>query len=159
MQATQLAREMVTKWGMSDSVGPVFHSSNGQVTVGAQTQDAIDKEIKMILDSSYARATKILKSNRRDLDRLAKALLEYETLTGEEVLRVMKGKAIRTHDKAKAKAAKAVGASAAGGGAADTMKSNYFASKHGYSQQGSMELDWSLRAPFCADPLPLTIPD
>jgi ATP-dependent metalloprotease len=93
MQATRLATQMVTQWGFSDEIGPVFHNSNGQF--GPQTRDVIDKEVKTILASSYERAKNILQVNRRDLDRLAKALIEFETLTGEEVQKVLNGKRIR----------------------------------------------------------------
>jgi ATP-dependent Zn protease len=84
MQASRLAREMVTKWGMSEGVGPVYHGGSS----GPETHDAIDREVRALLDASYARAKKLISKHRRDLDRLAKALLEYETLTGEEVEKV-----------------------------------------------------------------------
>lgn len=96
MQATMLAQEMVTKYGMSDSVGPVFHSKDR--VVSPQTREAIDQEVRTILSSSYERARNLLKTNRGALDKIAKGLLEYETLTGDEVKRLMKGKKIRVDD-------------------------------------------------------------
>jgi len=97
MQATSLAQEMVTKYGMGDSVGPVWHSKDRAIS--GQTREAIDAEIHTLLTSSYQRVQHILKTNRGALDKIAKGLLEYETLTGEEVEKLMKGKKIRVNDK------------------------------------------------------------
>jgi len=91
-QATNLAREMVTKYGMSDHVGVVFHNLSKGGGASPETQDVIDREVRAILQSSYARAQKLLESNRKELDLLAGALLEYETLTGSEIGEIMKGK-------------------------------------------------------------------
>lgn len=102
-QATRLADRMVKRWGLSEKIGPVFYgdSSNSSYEQGYQrdcsekTCELIDAEIKKIVDEGYQRARKILKDKAKDLERLAQALLEYETLTGEEITTVLKGKKIR----------------------------------------------------------------
>jgi cell division protease FtsH len=103
--ATKLARDMVTRWGLSDALGPlqyaepeeeVFlgYSVNRQSQVSNETAQLIDKEIRRIVDESYARATTCLKDNSDQLETLAQALLEYETLTGEEIKTLMAGGSI-----------------------------------------------------------------
>ena len=104
--ATDLARSMVTKWGMSDKLGPLQYSSNEQeVFLGhsvAQTQnmsdntaELIDQEVRRFVDESYERAKKILTDNIDDLHIIANALLEYETLSGDEIKDLLAGKEIR----------------------------------------------------------------
>ncbi|MCX7685223.1 MAG: ATP-dependent zinc metalloprotease FtsH, partial [Acetobacteraceae bacterium] len=103
--ATDQARRMVTEWGMSEKLGMVAYADNTEevflghaVTrtknVSEATAQAIDAEIRSIIDTAYARAKKILTENRHELDILAKALLEHETLTGEEIRKVLKGEPI-----------------------------------------------------------------
>jgi cell division protease FtsH len=100
--ATGLARDMVTRWGMSDLLGPlqyaeaeeeVFlgYSVNRQRNMSNETAQAIDKEIRRIVDEGYARARTVLEENRSQLETLAKALLEYETLSGDEIKVVLDG--------------------------------------------------------------------
>ena len=95
-QATQLARAMVTKYGMTDELGPVEYGENEEeVFLGrsvARTQSVseavaqkIDKEIRKLVDEGYNKAKEILTTKIDDLHKLAKALLAYETLTGEEI--------------------------------------------------------------------------
>ncbi len=95
-QATQLARAMVTKYGMSEEMGPVEYGENQEeVFLGrsvTQTQSVsedvaqkIDKEIRKLVDEGYNQAKKILSEKIDDLHKIAKALLTYETLTGEEI--------------------------------------------------------------------------
>ncbi len=95
-QATQLARAMVTKYGMSDEMGPVEYGENQEeVFLGrsvTQTQSVseavaqkIDKEIRKLVDEGYNHAKKILTEKIDDLHKIAKALLTYETLTGAEI--------------------------------------------------------------------------
>ncbi len=95
-QATQLARAMVTKYGMSEEMGPVEYGENQEeVFLGrsvTQTQSVseavaqkIDKEIRKLVDEGYNHAKKILTEKVDDLHKIAKALLTYETLTGEEI--------------------------------------------------------------------------
>ena len=91
VQATRLARNMVTKWGFSDEVGVVYHSGK----VGAdhspspETQAAIDLEVKRLCEASYERATKILTDHRDELDLVAHALIARETLSGAELKEVI----------------------------------------------------------------------
>jgi cell division protease FtsH len=100
--ATSLARDMVTRWGMSDLMGPlqyadaeeeVFlgYSVNRQRNMSNETAQAIDKEIRRIVDEGYARARHLLEENREELESLAKGLLEYETLSGDEIKTVLEG--------------------------------------------------------------------
>jgi len=104
-QATRIARHMVTEWGMSDELGPVGYAENSQeIFLGAQltqiknvseaTAQKIDQEIRRIIEEGYQRARRILEENIDRLHALARALLEYETLTGEEIDRIMRGEPI-----------------------------------------------------------------
>ena len=98
--ATDLARNMVTKWGMSDKLGPLQYEASqegylgmGQTArtmAGADTNKLIDAEIKSLVEGGLARATEVLKAQEDKLHLLAQALLEYETLTGEEIDQLMK---------------------------------------------------------------------
>ncbi|MBB2203799.1 ATP-dependent zinc metalloprotease FtsH [Gluconacetobacter takamatsuzukensis] len=103
--ATDLARRMVSEWGMSEKLGMIAYGDNGQevflghsVTqnknVSEETVREIDDEIKSLIDSAYARARTMLIEHVDDLHRLANALLEYETLSGEEIRQVLRGEAI-----------------------------------------------------------------
>ncbi|KAL3669621.1 hypothetical protein V7S43_005006 [Phytophthora oleae] len=89
-QATNVARAMVTKYGMSEDVGLVFHDLRGNDT-SATTRKTIDDEVKKLCDASYKRAKDILVSKNVDLEKLANALLEYETLSGAEIEKILKG--------------------------------------------------------------------
>jgi cell division protease FtsH len=101
--ATSLARNMVTKWGMSDKLGPLQYEEQGEgylgyganqrVLMSDETSKLIDSEIRGLIDGAHARATKILKTNAKKLHLLAEALLEYETLNGDEIKELLdKGK-------------------------------------------------------------------
>jgi cell division protease FtsH len=103
--ATSLARAMVTKFGMSDKLGPlrydenqdeVFlgHSVARQQNVSEDTAKMIDVEIREFVDRAYKRATEIITTHRDDLENLGNALLEYETLTGEDIDNILAGKGI-----------------------------------------------------------------
>ncbi|MGE4431348.1 MAG: ATP-dependent zinc metalloprotease FtsH [Sphingobium sp.] len=94
--ATKLARDMVTQWGMSDKLGPLQYeeqqgetflgySQSQRVHMSNETAKAIDQEIRSIVESGYDRATKVLNEFQDQLHLLANALLEYETLSGEEI--------------------------------------------------------------------------
>jgi cell division protease FtsH len=103
--ATQLARDMVTRWGMSDALGPlqyaepeeeVFlgYSVNRQRQMSNETAQAIDAEIRKIVEGGYTRAQNLLTENGEQLETLAQALLEFETLSGEEIKKVLAGETI-----------------------------------------------------------------
>ncbi len=82
-QATKLARMMVSRWGMSEKVGLVSHKDSTETSEAFKR--VIDEEVQKLVTESYERANGIVSTHRKDLDRLANALLEHETLTGEEV--------------------------------------------------------------------------
>ena len=103
--ATNLARAMVTEWGMSNALGPVMYAENSnEVFLGRsvtqnqnmseETARLVDSEIKRLVTDAHAEAEKILKENDNELEILAQALMEYETLTGEEIKEVLAGKKI-----------------------------------------------------------------
>jgi ATP-dependent Zn protease len=89
-QATKLARAMVTKFGLSDKVG-VMHLDE-QTLQSGETQRYVDGEVRRLLTESYERATSVLKTHRKELDILANGLLEYESLSGQEIVGLLKGK-------------------------------------------------------------------
>ena len=104
--ATNIARKMVTEWGMSDKLGPLAYGENEQeiflghsVTqkknISEGTAQEIDKEIRKIVDEAYKKARSIIKKNINQLHKLAKGLLHYETLTGDEIKDIIKGKKIK----------------------------------------------------------------
>ncbi len=105
-RVTELARRMVCEWGMSEGIGPLsFGKREEQIFLGreiAQHQDyseqtaiKIDKEVERIVRQAFSRAKEILDGNREALVRLAEALLEYETLNLDELVKVIKGEKIR----------------------------------------------------------------
>jgi cell division protease FtsH len=102
-QATRLARMMVTRWGLSEELGTVSYGENqDEVFLGmsvSRTQNAseatvqkIDTEIRRFVEEGYKEATRILTEKRADLEALAKGLLEFETLSGDEIQDLLKGK-------------------------------------------------------------------
>jgi len=101
MQASQLARAMVMRYGMSDKVGNIDYQEAaagyqanggaGGFSVSAATKELIEEEVKRIIDEGYDRAYKMIEDHEEEFERLAQGLLEYETLTGEEIKRVMAG--------------------------------------------------------------------
>jgi cell division protease FtsH len=107
-QATRLARAMVTQWGMSDSIGPLewtYAEENylGQsglrnAPMSDDTARLIDVEIKQLVERGLARAREVLTEKVDQLHTLANALLEYETLTGEEIKRIVAGEDIGRDD-------------------------------------------------------------
>jgi cell division protease FtsH len=101
MQASQLARAMVMRYGMSDKVGNIDYQEAaagyqanggaGGFSVSAETKALIESEVKRFIDEGYDTAVKIIKKKNKEFERLAQGLLEYETLTGEEIKRVIAG--------------------------------------------------------------------
>ena len=94
-----VARAMVMRWGMSEKIGNIDYSeahegyqgNTGGFSVSAETKRMIEDEVKIIVDEGYARAMNILTEHEEEFERLAQGLLEYETLTGDEIKRVMRG--------------------------------------------------------------------
>jgi cell division protease FtsH len=110
-QATDVARRMVTEFGFSDRLGPLRYSDNQEevflghsVTQQKHISDAtarlIDEEVRELVDQAEACARDILESHREDLDKLAAALLEYESLTGAEVAALLRGDPIARNEAA-----------------------------------------------------------
>ncbi|MDP2739030.1 MAG: cell division protein FtsH, partial [Pseudorhodobacter sp.] len=96
------ARAMVMRWGMSDKVGNIDYSeahegysgSTGGFSVSASTKELIEQEVKGLIDEGYQIAHRILLEKSEEFERLAKGLLEYETLTGDEIRRVTRGETL-----------------------------------------------------------------
>lgn len=105
-QASQLARAMVMRWGMSDKVGNIdyaeahegYQGNTGGFSVSADTKVLIEEEVKRFIQSGYERAHELLTKYNDEWERLAQGLLEYETLTGEEIKRVMNGEPPQSDD-------------------------------------------------------------
>ncbi|ABF65093.1 ATP-dependent zinc metalloprotease FtsH [Ruegeria sp. TM1040] len=107
-QASQLARAMVLRWGMSDKVGNIdyaeahegYSGNTAGFSVSANTKELIEEEVRRFIEEAYQRAYQILEENKDEWERLAQGLLEYETLTGEEIKRVMNGEPPQADDDA-----------------------------------------------------------
>jgi len=104
-RATEMARNMVTKWGLSEKLGPLsYDEDDGEVFLGrsagsqggkkhsGETARMIDEEIKMIIDACYARARQILEENTDKLELMKDALLEYETIDTVQINEIMQGR-------------------------------------------------------------------
>ncbi len=103
-QATQMARNMVTRWGLSEKLGPLLYSEEeGEVFLGksqgahhqgvsGQTAKLIDEEVKSIIDSCYATAEDILDNHRSELEAMKDALMEYETIDADQIDDIMEGR-------------------------------------------------------------------
>jgi len=106
-RATEVARNMVTKWGLSDSMGPLMYDEGGEeVFLGRsaaqpskamsdETALAIDREVRNIIDECYDKAHHLLEANRDKLDMMADALMQYETIDAEQIDDIMEGKSPR----------------------------------------------------------------
>ncbi len=105
-RATQLARDMVTRYGMSERMGPMVYAENeGEVFLGRsvtktthvseRTMQEVDAEIRRIIDEQYAVARKIIEENRDKMEAMAKALLDWETIDSDQIDDIMAGKAPR----------------------------------------------------------------
>jgi cell division protease FtsH len=102
-RATELARNMVTKWGLSDKLGPLTYSEEtGEVFLGRSvtqhkqvsdvTAHAIDEEVRRVIETNYTRAKSILEGNLEKLHMMAEALIKYETIDEEQLKDIMAGK-------------------------------------------------------------------
>ena len=103
-RATKLARDMVTRYGMSDKLGTMvyvgqdqdsFFGAMSSKTISEATQQKVDAEIRRILDEQYSVARKLIEKNRRKVETMAKALLEYETIDADQINDIMAGKKVR----------------------------------------------------------------
>ena len=104
-RATKMARDMVTRYGMSDSLGTMVYvdtesesifGRNSTKTVSELTQQKVDAEIRMLIDSQYALAKSILEQNRDKVEAMVSALLEWETIDAEQITDIMEGRPPRT---------------------------------------------------------------
>ncbi|AXM96517.1 ATP-dependent zinc metalloprotease FtsH [Pseudomonas plecoglossicida] len=104
MRASQIARNMVTKWGLSEKLGPLMYAEEeGEVFLGrsaasqhasvsGETAKLIDSEVRSIIDQCYATAKQLLTDNRDKLDAMAEALMKYETIDAEQIDDIMSGR-------------------------------------------------------------------
>ena len=102
-RATAIARDMVTRYGMTDNLGPVVYAENeGEVFLGRSvtktthmseaTMQKVDNEIRKIIDEQYARARAILESSREKVEIMTKALLEWETIDADQIGDIIEGR-------------------------------------------------------------------
>ena len=105
-RATELARNMVTRWGLSDRLGPQTYSEeSGEVFLGRSvtqhkqvsdvTAHVIDEEVRRVIDSNYQRAYKIIQTNMDKLQAMSEALIKYETIDEEQIKDIMEGRVPR----------------------------------------------------------------
>lgn len=105
-RATQIARNMVTKWGLSEKLGPLqyddeegevflgknYGSGGGRMNVSGETAKMIDEEVRSIIDECYGTAERLLRENRDKLDLMSDALMQYETIDTDQIDDIMEGK-------------------------------------------------------------------
>ena len=101
-RATQMARNMVTKWGLNEKMGPILYGEDdsqapggGNTHYSEDTSREIDQEVKLILNEAYARAMELLQANRDILESMKDALMEYETIDADQVDDLMSRKKVR----------------------------------------------------------------
>ena len=101
-QATEVAKKMILDWGMSEKLGPVNYANDDRQMApfdlgkkySDRTSETIDEEIKSLVEEAQRRTRELIEANRDKVDRLAKALMKYETLTAEEVEQIVEGKTL-----------------------------------------------------------------
>jgi cell division protease FtsH len=107
-RATEMARRMVTQWGMSEALGPMVYGENeGEVFLGRSvtthknvseaTMQKVDAEIRRIIDQQYALARRLIEENRDKVEVMAKTLLEWETIDADQINDIMEGRPPRPH--------------------------------------------------------------
>ena len=107
-RATQIARNMVTKWGLSEKLGPLQYTeeegevflgksygSGGGMNVSGETAKLIDEEVRLLIDNCYNTAYKILEENRSKLDVMSDALMQWETIDADQIDDIMEGREVR----------------------------------------------------------------
>jgi len=112
-QATNMARSMITQWGMSSTLGPMYYPQRELDMLSPATREAVEKEVSELLETAEKNAKRILTENREQLHRLAQGLLTYETLSRAEIDDVLAGRQValkskdeKAKEKAKEKASK-----------------------------------------------------
>jgi len=115
-RATKLARDMVTKYGMSDKLGTMVYADDNQESffgasksISEATQQLVDTEIRAILDRQYQVARKLIEKNKNKIKAMAKALLKYETINSDQINDVMAGKKVRAPKPSKSTKSKSTG--------------------------------------------------
>jgi cell division protease FtsH len=114
-RATEMARRMVTQWGMSDALGPMVYGENeGEVFLGRSvtthknvseaTMQQVDKEIRRIIDQQYTLSRKLIENNRDKIEVMAKTLLEWETIDADQIEDIMQGRPPRAPKPTQSKA-------------------------------------------------------
>ena len=130
-RATKLARDMVTKYGMSDALGTMVYAGDEQDswlgsmssrTISEATQQKVDAEIRKILDEQYAVARKLLEDNRDKVEAMTAALMEYETIDADQINDIMEGKPVREPQPRQTTPRKPSDGSTGGSGASVTTK-------------------------------------
>ncbi|MHC4482355.1 MAG: ATP-dependent zinc metalloprotease FtsH [Planctomycetota bacterium] len=102
LQATKIARQMILTWGMSSELGPISYGPDsairdqmfvmpGEKDYSEKTAEAIDSEVKKVTDEAYKKAKELIKANKAKLEKIAKALLKYETLDADDVKLILEG--------------------------------------------------------------------
>jgi cell division protease FtsH len=126
-RATQMARDMVTRYGMSDVLGPMVYAENeGEVFLGRsitktvnmseETMRTVDGEIRRIIDEQYRLARRLLEENRDKVEAMAKALLEWETIDADQILDIIEGRPPRPPKTPTTSASSSGSSSSPGGG-------------------------------------------
>ena len=163
-RATKTARNMVCMWGMSDKLGPMsFGDNQGQVFLGKElihdknygeeTAKLIDAEVRRFVDEAHQKATDLLKENRDILEAISLALLDRETITGEDIDLLMEGKELPPMESGNGNGGS--GSGSAPGGTASGYNAEGKATGAGYtpvSESGSKEDDFLLEDGDDADP-------
>jgi len=91
-QATSMARNMITKYGMSETIGPVYHSDSQLDKLSTHSREAVEKEVRELCQKAETNARKILSEHSKDLHLLAQGLLQYETLSWTDIKEVLAGR-------------------------------------------------------------------
>lgn len=96
-RATDLASAMVTRYGFSQKIGLISIPAllhGGSVALGSETENLVNQEVAAFLKKSYSRVLALLKKHRKQLEKITQGLVEYETLSGEEVVALMNGRTL-----------------------------------------------------------------
>ena len=136
-RATEIARKMVAEWGMSEKIGPIAVKIREQFgepveLVSEEMRKLIDKEVKRIINETYTRTKELLSQNMDKLENLARALLEKETLTGEEIDRAINGELLKEPPESG-------GSGTAGGSSAEEKKKESSNSVEGFGFNPQLE--------------------
>ncbi|OED42115.1 ATP-dependent metalloprotease [Endozoicomonas sp. (ex Bugula neritina AB1)] len=108
-RASSIARSMVTKWGLSEKLGPLqyddeegevflgknYGNGGSRMSVSGETAKLIDEEVRLLIDDCYSTAYKLLEDNREKLDKMAEALMQYETIDADQIDDIMEGRDVR----------------------------------------------------------------